>query len=92
MATLESKIRVPEGVLFRDVGGEAVLLNTETGKYYGLDPVGTRMWALLNEHGQAGPAYRALLNEYDVTAEQLEQDLLALVAVLASHGLLQVEG
>ena len=90
MATLESRISVPEGVLFRDVEGEAVLLNTETGKYYGLDEVGTRMWTLLAEHGQVGPACRALLDEYEVAEEQLERDLFDLVDELAVHGLLEV--
>ena len=91
MATLESRISVPEDVFFRETGGEAVLLNLESGKYYGLDEVGTRMWTLLTQHGQVVPAYRALLDEYDVTEEQLQQDLLSLVNELVSHGLLQVD-
>jgi len=90
--TLESAISVPEDVLFREVEGEAVLLNTATGKYFGLDEVGTRMWTLLAEHGQVQPAYRALLEEYDVAPEQLQQDLLDLVGKLVAHGLIQVTG
>ena len=90
MASLESRITVPENVLFRDVDGEAVLLNMQTGKYYGLDEVGTRMWAVLAEHGSVEPAFRALLEEYDVADAQLRQDLLHLVDELASRGLLQV--
>ena len=62
MASLKSKIGVPEDVLFNDVGGEAVLLNLETGQYYGLDEVGTRMWSLLAECGQVEAACRGLLD------------------------------
>jgi len=91
MATLESRISVPKDVLFRELSGEAVILNLETGKYYGLDEVGTRMWTLLAQHGHVEPAYRALLDEYDVTEERLQQDLLSLVNELVSHGLLQVD-
>jgi hypothetical protein len=90
MTTLESRISVPEDVLFRDLGGEAVLLSLKTGKYYGLDGVGTRMWSLLAQHGQVEPAYRALLAEYDVAEERLRQDLLNLINDLASQQLLQV--
>jgi hypothetical protein len=90
--TLESTISVPEDVLFREVEGEAVLLNTASGKYFGLDEVGTRMWTLLAEHGQVEPAYRALLEEYDVAPEQLQQDLLDLVGKLVAHGLIRVTG
>ena len=35
------RITVPESVLFRDLDGEAVLLETVTGRYFGLDEVGT---------------------------------------------------
>jgi hypothetical protein len=49
------------------------------------------MWTLLAQHGQVEPAYRALLEEYDVPPERLRQDLLDLVAKLAAHGLVQVD-
>ncbi len=91
MATLDTRISIPQDTLFRDLDGEAVVLNLKTGKYYGLDEVGTRMWALLAEHGQVGRAYRALLDEYDVAAEQLQRDLLNLVDKLASESLLNVD-
>ena len=91
MTTLQSKISVSEEVMFRELSGEAVLLDQESGKYYGLDEVGTRMWSLLAEHGQVDPAYRVLLDEYDVTGEQLREDFLNLVDELASYGLLTVD-
>ncbi|MBC7260572.1 MAG: PqqD family protein [Chloroflexi bacterium] len=91
MATLESRVTIGKEVLFQDLGGEAVLLNLESGKYYGLDEVGTRMWSLLIEHGQVKGAYTALLAEYDVSEERLEEDLLHFVDELVSHGLLQID-
>jgi hypothetical protein len=91
MATLETKIRIPEDVLFRDLDGEAVLLSLVSGKYYGLDETGTRMWNLLAEHGRVDAAYRALLEEYEVSEDQLRHDLLGLVDELASHELLDVD-
>ena len=89
--SLESRYTIPQEVLFRDVDGEAVLLNIQTGKYFGLDEVGTRMWTLLAEDGCLEPAFRTLLGEYDVTSAQLRQDLLHLVDELVSHGLLQFD-
>ena len=90
MATLKSRISVGHNVQFQEVDGEAVLLNLESGKYFGLDQVGTRMWQLLTEHGQVESALRLLLQEYDVTEDRLQQDLIALIDQLASHGLAQV--
>lgn len=88
--TLQTTVQIPPDVLFHELGGEAVLLNLADGKYYGLDEVGTRMWALLSEHGRLEPAYRALLEEYEVEPAQLESDLLELVNRLASQGLLTI--
>jgi len=88
---LTSRVCVPDSVLFQDLDGEAVLLNQASGKYYGLDLTGTRMWALLTEHDQIEGAYRALLEIYDVAAERLREDLLDFVHRLADRGLLEVD-
>jgi hypothetical protein len=90
MTRLDSKINVPEDVLFHELSGEAVILNLASGKYYGLDEIGTRMWILMAEHGSLEPAYEILLTEYDVDKEQLKEDLLELVDNLSEHGLLQI--
>lgn len=90
-ATLASKVHIGEEVLFREIDGEAVILHQETGKYYGLDEVATRMWTLLLRYGQVEPVYRELLQEYEVDAERLRQDLLRFVDELASRHLIQIE-
>ena len=90
MSTLESRISVPEDVLFHEVDDETVLLNLVSGKYYTLDVVGTRMWLLMTQHEQLKAAHQALLEEYQVDPQQLERDLLALIDNLAAHGLLQI--
>ena len=90
MISPTAAIQVPDDVLYRDLGGEAVIVSLTTGKYYGLDEVGARAWALLAEHGGIEPAYRALLAEYDVDEAQLRRDLLQLIEALADHGLVRV--
>ena len=45
------RYRIPEDVVSREVGGEAVLLNLATGTYFGLDGVGTEIWNLLAREG-----------------------------------------
>ncbi|MEW5871918.1 MAG: PqqD family protein [Chloroflexota bacterium] len=89
MVTPKSSLSIPADVLFHELAGEAVLLNLATGKYFGLDEVGTRMWQLLAEHHQTEPVVQALLQEYDVPEEQLRSDLLVLVDKLIEHGLVQ---
>ncbi len=88
--TLDTRVTIPAGVMFRDLDGEAVLLELESGRYYGLNETGTRMWLLLQEHGSLETALHALLDEYDVAEEQLRKELLGFVGTLTSQQLLQI--
>jgi hypothetical protein len=92
MTDLTMHITVPESVLFRDLDGEAVLLETGSGRYYGLNEVGTRMWSLLQLHGETETACHALLMEYDVPEDRLREDLLRFVETLAARGLVRTDG
>lgn len=77
--------------MFREIDGEAVLLELDSGRYYGLDEVGTRMWHALARHRRVEAAAEELLDEYEVAAERLRSDLLAFVEQLADQGLLIVQ-
>jgi hypothetical protein len=87
-----ARITVPESVLFRDLDGEAVVLETVTGRYYGLNEVGTRMWSLLQLHGEIETVCRVLLTEYDAPEERLRGDLLRFIDDLAASGLIRTDG
>lgn len=89
MTSIDARVRISDNVLFHELDGEAVLLDLHSGKYFGLDPVGARIWRLLAENGSIALAYQTLLEEYDVDADRLQHDLLALVDRLASRGLIQ---
>jgi hypothetical protein len=84
-------IRISDDVVFRDLAGEAVILNLASGVYFGLDEVGTRMWQLLSEHGDDTKALALLLDEYEVDAAQLRQDFDQLIGQLRAKGLILVE-
>lgn len=86
---LPESLVVEADVLFCDLGGEAVLLNQKTGKYFGLDAVGTRMWELIRQHGRLEQVYLSLLDEYDVSEDQLEHDLVCFVEELVDRGILR---
>lgn len=88
---LDKRVTVPPGVMFRDLDGEAVVLEIESGRYFGLNETGTRMWLLLQEHGSVELALHDLLNEYDVTEERLRRELLGFIDILSSQRLLQID-
>jgi len=83
---------VAADVLVQELQGESVLLNVRSGRYFGLDEVGTRMWAALTTAESLRAACDTLAGEYDVEPERLERDLRSLVEKLAEHGLVEVSG
>ena len=88
--SLDAALKVSSDVVFRELDGEAIVLNLATGVYFGLDPVGTRMWEVLGTNGTVESAYDALLAEFDVEPEQLRRDLYELIEKLREHGLLEI--
>jgi len=88
--TLETQVFVGEDVVSRELDGEAVILNLESGTYFGLDPVGTRIWSLLQKNGSLRETFETLQQEYEVPQNRLEEDLLRLVKELNTKGLLRL--
>jgi hypothetical protein len=72
------------------LGEESAILNLKNSVYYGLDPVGARVWALLQQPRSVHELRDALLAEYEVEASRCEQDLLALLEKMRSEGLIEV--
>jgi hypothetical protein len=86
----EATVSIPEDVLFRELDGEAIILNLAKGLYYGLDAVGTRIWIVLAESSSVGRAIDVMTAEYDVDPAVAAQDVVELVSVLRDQGLLLV--
>lgn len=87
---LKGKVSIPDGVLVRELQGESVLLNLNTESYFGLDDVGTRMWAALTGSPSVQAAYEMLLAEYEVDGVRLTADLQSFIDKLEELGLIKV--
>jgi len=87
---LTDSLKIPDDVLFRELDGEAVLLNLKTGTYFGLNPVATRIWQLLSEQRSLEGVLDLMLREYEIGREALEKDLLELTRQLCAKGLAEV--
>ena len=71
------------------VDGELVLLNMDSGEYFGLNATGTRIWALLAEHGDLDLVHEAMVRKYAVDPKRLRSDLEELIADLERAGLVR---
>lgn len=88
-ACFDTNLQKPDHVLLRELEGQAVLLNLETETYFGLDEVGTRIWAELVGSDSVDGACQRLQGEFDVDPGVLRKDVETLVAELLEAGLLE---
>jgi hypothetical protein len=86
----QSVVTVTKDQVSCDLGAEAAILNMKNGTYYGLDPVGTQIWKLLQTPRKVGDIEEVLLQEYDVEPELCQRDLLVLLEELLGAGLIEV--
>ena len=89
--TLATKVAISDDVLLQEVGDEVVLLDLASERYFGLDPVGTRIWGLLPERDDLASVLSSLCGEFAAPAERIEADLLTLIEALLEAGLVTLE-
>jgi hypothetical protein len=85
-----SVLRAVKDQVSTRLGEETVLLSLRNSAYYGLDEVGTSIWALLAEPVSVAAIRDALVQEYDAPAQTCEADLIVLLKDLLDHGLIEI--
>lgn len=74
-------------VLWRELDGEAILLDPQAGCSFNLNPVGTLVWTLLDGQHNTEDIVAAICNAYEVEPEQAGQDVQQLLDNLLTNKL-----
>ncbi len=90
MITPHTVVSVAPGLTAADLGGEAVVLDAQSGKYYGLNEVGLQIFNLAKQPTTVEHIKEALLREYDVEADRMERDLMKFLHTMAERRLIEV--
>lgn len=69
---------------------ESAILNMEKSVYYGMNAVGTRVWTLVQQPRSIRAIRDTIVDEYDVSPAQCENDLLPLLEQMKAEGLLEI--
>ena len=85
---LDTHLSIPPQVMSRLVGDEFVLLDLESGMYFGLDGVGKRIWEKIGEGLTLGEIREVIVSEYEVDEAQAQSDVIEFVTNLVERGLL----
>ena len=72
---------------WRLIEGEAVILSLETKVLRGLNPVGSRVWELIDGQRSVEEIITAIVQEFDVTPQAAAEDVRRFVQELLDKGL-----
>ena len=92
MSRTRPPFRIPEHVLSRKLDDEMVLLNLDSGEYFGLNDTGTRVWELLADGRSRQEVINCLTEEFEVAAEDASGHVATLCDELLEAGLLKRAG
>lgn len=84
------RVELGDDVTWCDLQDDVVILNVDTGVYFGLEGAGGQMWRELVEHRSLEKAFEALKKRFDVKPAELKRDLEDMVRQLAEKGLVSV--
>ncbi len=77
-------------VLFTSMGEDAVLLHVQRGDYYSLNRVGARLWVLADGSKSISDLAGRITQEFEISQEQAEKDIIELAEQLEKEGLVTV--
>jgi hypothetical protein len=72
------------------IDGEIVIMSIEQEKYYGLDPIGSRIWELIAQPRSVADLCEMLLAEFDIDRETCQRDVLAFLERLQTEKVIQI--
>lgn len=84
-----SKIKIKKQLNVTDLSGEKVMVDFEQGKYFMIKGVGNDIWEMLADDVVVADIMDKLLQEYDVTVEQCEKEVLEFLTNLENFGIIE---
>jgi hypothetical protein len=77
-----------EGLNWREIDGEVVVLDVERSHYLNLNPTGSVLWLMLAEGANQRQLVDRLVEEFDIDESTARDDVMAFVASCRENGLL----
>ena len=87
---LNSVVSKSTELLASELDGELVMMDVETGKYFGLNGVGSVIWNLIDKPHSVSEICSQLEKEYDVEASTCEQEVLAFLNSMDTEKMLVI--
>jgi hypothetical protein len=78
-------------ILDGSIDGSLVMMDIQKGKYFGLNPVGKRIWEIIERPKSFDEITDFLQAEFEVTPEQCRSEVEEFLAKMAKSGIIKKE-
>lgn len=85
-----ARLRRVEGIAWRMIDGEAVLVNVRRDDVMHLNPAASSLWSSLDGQASLEDIARSMTEEYDVDMDMALADAIAFAASLVEQGAAEV--
>ena len=86
---LSRDFKIATDTLSKTLKEEEVLLNLDSGTYFGLDEVGTFIWQQLKTSTSGNSLAQSIISEFEVDPEIAKNDLQGFLSKLLENGLVE---
>ncbi len=71
------------------INGEAAILSLDQSAYFGLQGVGAQIWEALEQPRSVADICQSIMDEFDVSAGQCQEDVVHILEDLKNEGLVE---
>lgn len=91
MVAKSDVVSVSPHQVYTTLGSEAVVLELQASNYFGMNDVGTAVWNFLQQPRIVSDVIEHIVNNYEVSPEQAEVEILSFLQNLVDKGLVVVD-
>lgn len=74
-----------------DMDGYTMLMSIESGKFFSINPLGSRIWEILERPARLDAVCQTLLEEFEIEPEQCQEEVVAFLESLLNQRLVRVQ-
>ena len=87
--SLNTKFERNNDIISSEMGGETVMMSIENGKYFSVNPVGSRIWELLHSPQTVAQLVDTLLDEYEIDRATCEKEVINFLTHMESENVVR---
>lgn len=87
---INSKIVRIDDFISSKMDDETIMLNIDKGEYYGINPIGSRIWELLEKPLTILELSNLLINEFDIDIDNCKKDVSVFIQHLQNKNMVKL--